>query len=613
MRPRTAALARPALSLPLPATCRPPATPWALGRITAGLIVALGALTSPAQAAPEPEAPNDSTASRPLRGPDVVNSSLDAQLFYQLLIGEIAARDGDLGTAYQLYLEGAKRQRSAQLFRKAVDIALAGRAGEQALTAARAWRTALPQDRDAAEFSAQILMALGRYDEMAEPVRAMLRNSPPGMLPGLLTGLPRSFLRISDRQRAAQLIDETTEPWRSGNGAQATAWTASAEGWLMAGQPDKARAALQQAQALNADEPAVALVASELMASHPDTEALITAQLARKPQDVVRLAYARRLIAGGRLADGARQLDAVVGNQPENVTALMTLAAVQVELRQLAPAETHLQKLLTLNTSRKEGQPAIDTETIYLLLAQVAELRKKPQDADQWLRMADPQQARIKVQTARARLLVQQGKMQEARQLLRQMPETEPRDGVVKAQAEAQLLKEAQAWTEARLVLQQANQRFPDDPDLMYEQAMVAEQIGQFDEMEALLRKVLMIRPQDASALNALGYSLADRNVRLPEARDLITRALAQRPKDPFITDSLGWLLYREGDLPQALKVLTEAYEQRQDADIGAHIGEVLWQQGDKAGAIRYWKDARQRDPGNRTLKEILLRLKPEL
>ncbi|MEY4429100.1 MAG: hypothetical protein RLZZ182_1789, partial [Pseudomonadota bacterium] len=182
---------------------------------TTALGLSLISLTpSQAFAAPLPTeqtAAAGAEAPAPQRGPGVVNSALDAQLFYQLLIGEIAARDGDLGTAYQLYLEGAKRQRSAQLFRKSVDIALAGRAGEQALSAARAWRTALPDDRDAAEFTAQILMALGRYDEVAEPVQAMLRNSAPNMLPGLLTGLPRSFMRISDRARAAQLIDEVTE------------------------------------------------------------------------------------------------------------------------------------------------------------------------------------------------------------------------------------------------------------------------------------------------------------------------------------------------------------------------------------------------------------------
>ncbi len=163
--------------------------------------------------------------------PPVNNSAMDATLFYQVLISEIQARQGDLGTAYQIYLDAAKRLRSAQLFHKSVEYALQGRAGEQALIAARAWRQALPQDRQAAEYAAQILIALGRPDEAADPIKAMLRLTPTATLPQVLGGLPRSLTRIADRKVLAQVVDEASAPWREPGKEIAQAWLASSEGW----------------------------------------------------------------------------------------------------------------------------------------------------------------------------------------------------------------------------------------------------------------------------------------------------------------------------------------------------------------------------------------------
>jgi tetratricopeptide (TPR) repeat protein len=151
------------------------------------------------------------------------------------------------------------------------------------------------------------------------------------------------------------------------------------------------------------------------------------------------------------------------------------------------------------------------------------------------------------------------------------------------------------------------------DPDLMYEQAMLAEKLNRLDEMERLLRQIMAQDPSYYNAYNALGFSLADRKMRLPEAKELILKALSFAPDDPFITDSLGWVEFRLGDLQNALKLLQKAYKGSPDAEIAAHLGEVLWQLNQRDEARKIWREGQRAAPNNETLQETLQRLKPEL
>jgi Flp pilus assembly protein TadD len=174
------------------------------------------------------------------------------------------------------------------------------------------------------------------------------------------------------------------------------------------------------------------------------------------------------------------------------------------------------------------------------------------------------------------------------------------------------VLREARQWREAFDVLAAASARFSDDADLLYEQAMMAEKVERTDEMESLLRRVIQLKPDNAHAHNALGYALADRSQRLPEARELIKRALELSPGDPFITDSLGWVEYRLNNRDEALRLLRGAYTLRPDVEIAAHLGEVLWQMGQRDEARRVFSEARARDSANDVLQETLSRLHAE-
>jgi Flp pilus assembly protein TadD len=209
--------------------------------------------------------------------------------------------------------------------------------------------------------------------------------------------------------------------------------------------------------------------------------------------------------------------------------------------------------------------------------------------------------------------LAKQGRLGEGRKLLQNLPGTTPAEVRLKLVAEVQLLRDnKQTKTAYDLLVSKAN---PSEPDfeLLYDQAMLAEKLGDVDEMERLLRQIIAAKPDYQHAYNALGYSLAERKVRLPEARQLILKALEFSPNDPFITDSLGWVEFRSGNNDEALRILQSAFSSKPDAEIAAHLGEVLWVTGKKDQAIAIWREGVAINAENETLLETLKRLRVKL
>ena len=178
--------------------------------------------------------------------------------------------------------------------------------------------------------------------------------------------------------------------------------------------------------------------------------------------------------------------------------------------------------------------------------------------------------------------------------------------------SEGALLREAKQPNSAFTLLDNALTKNPEQPDLLYETALLAEKLGKMDILESRLRKLIKLRPDSAQAYNALGYSFAERNIKLTEARELIDQALILQPDDPFILDSLGWVIYRQGDLPRALAYLEQAYAKRDDPEVAAHIGEVLWALGRKEDAKRFLKEAHQKNPDNESLSAAAKKFSPE-
>lgn len=609
-------------------------TPRRAARAAAGLglgavLALLGA--APAGAAPRlaqaaPAAPAASAPAPDAEDAPILNSPLDAPLFYQLLIGEIELRNGAPGTAFEVMLDAARKQRSEQLYKRAADIALQARAGEQALTAARAWRAALPGSLEAHRYVVQLLVAMGRPAETVEPLQSLIRRTPEPAQPGLIASLPRFFAGTGDRKAVPPLLEKVLQPHRAAPATRGAVLHALASAWLVADEPERALAAATEAQALDRSAESPALVGLQLMPRLPAAEALVTTHLQARPDNHgLRMLYARVLSAGQRYNDAIAQLEQVTRADPERATAWLTLGALQLELKQSREATASLETFLKLAGTPAAGQEASSDDEgaptnleqariqAWLMLAQAAEQQGDFPAAEAWLARVDNPQRALEVQQRRASLLAAQGKLGEARALIRQLPEKDEAGARAKLFAEVQLLRDAKQWQAASEVLGTAAARFPADVDIMYEQSMLSEKLGRLDEMEQLLRKVIELKPDHPHAHNALGYSLADRNLRLPEAKALIEKALSMSPGDPFITDSLGWVEYRMGNHAEAVRLLRQAYQARPDTEIAAHLGEVLWVMGQTEEARRIWREARGRDAGNDVLRETLARLRADL
>ena len=558
----------------------------------------------------------------------VDNSNIDAPLFYQLLIGEMQLREGEAGAAFQVILDAARRTKDEQLFRRATDIALQSRAGDQALVSAKAWRQTLPESLDALRYQVQLLVALNRPQETLEPLQALLKQTPPAERPSLITALPRFFARSADKAQIATLTEKVLSPYVDAPATRNAALVTNGRSWLAAQDNAKALALAQSAHAQDPTAEGPAILALELPAGDASAAAIVQGHLAAKPDsNGVRLLYVRALLAVPRFADATAQLESLTRTAPQLAQAWLTLGALHLQLREPAPAIVALQKYVELVQAggavpKPEAETADDdvpasTEDAltraWLLLAQAADLQGDFRGAEAWLAKIDDPQRALEVQTRRASLLARQGKLAQARELIRRVPEKTPADARAKLLAEAQVLRDAKQWAEANTLLAKANVQFTDDVDLIYEQSMMLEKLNKLDDMERLLRRVITLKPDHQHAYNALGYSLAERNVRLPEARTLIKKALDLSPGEPSITDSLGWVEYRLGNREEAVRLLRDAYRGQPDAEIAAHLGEVLWVSGKKDEARTVWREGRGRDAGNEVLRETLARLRVDL
>lgn len=583
-----------------------------LALLAAGLFGA-GAMT--ASAATSPEASKSASEAKP------INSELDAPLFYQLLVGELELSTGQAGVAYQVLLDAARRTKDEELFKRVVNIALQARAGDQALSAARAWRESLPASLPAQQMTIQLLALLNRPAEAVEPLRALLALNPPEQRGSVLAGLPRLFQRAAEPQRVLASFESLLQNASQQPETRLAAQVVLARLAMAAG--DKARAlSLSQNLARQFPEGDDSLqLALELMPDQPEAERLIEARLQITPDDhKLRLAYGRALARAQRPSDAAREFRAVTLKNPDQLTAWFALGTLELELRQPEAAETalleYLRRLEASSAEAQEEQAETHLEArqqSWLMLAQAAEQRGDLKAAEAWLIKVDSPQRRFEAQYRRASLMARQGRLPEARKLLQDLPEDSPEATRAKLMAESQLLRDRREWQLAYEVLARATARLPNETDLIYEQSMMAEKLGRLDEMETLLKRVIALKADHHHAYNALGYSLADRNIRLEEARGLIAKALSLVPSEPFIMDSMGWVEFRLGNKEEAQRLLRLAFEARPDAEIAAHLGEVLWASDKQDEARRVWAEGMRRDPKNEALLDTLKRLKVKL
>ena len=526
---------------------------------------------------------------------------LNEPTLYELLLGEIALQRGDYALAAKTYLDLARQTGDARIARRAVEVANQGKLPDLALEAAKTWQQIEPKSPAALQVVAALLISTKRVDE-AEPYLEKLLSAE-GVDP------ERGFLQLNrllagnpDKAANLRVVRQLAAKYPN----LAPAHLAIAVAASAAGDDAAAIAAARHAAQMRPDweAPAVAEAAVLQKRSTADAAKRLGDFVEKNPKSREgRLNYARALILDKRVPEARKQFESLLAANPGNNDLIYTVGLLAFQLKDYAVAEENMKKLVAAPTYR-------DPDQARYILGQIAEEQKQwPKAIDWYNQIQDGEQA-LPARLRTANAMAKQGKVDAAIAYLHKMSDDYPDQQVQVTVAEAQLMRDANRNKEAYELLGEALKGEPDQPELLYDYALTAERLEKFDVLEENLRKLIEVRPDHAHAYNALGYSFADRNTRLKEARTLIEKALELAPDDFFIMDSLGWVQYREGNLKGAVATLRRAYNGRPDAEIGAHLGEVLWMSGERTEANRVWQESLKTAPDNETLQKTIKRLR---
>jgi tetratricopeptide (TPR) repeat protein len=582
----------------------------------AALLAALSAAVAATAVAQSPLSPAiDPPATRKPAAPASRTDGLSAELFYRLMLGDVALQRGETALAARAYLEAARDARDPRVARRATEIALAARQRALAQEAAKLWAALDPT----AERPKQVVAALaagdvGRDaldtsgdDELKQRLTRLLADS---MLSG--GGVGEAFLQINrlfaqqaDKKAVYKLIRELAQPYPNSPEAHlAVALAAYNTGMDEAEVATAAMAEVDRALELRPGWDRGAVMKSELLGkrSTDAATAYLRDFLAANPDArPVAGALAQRFVEQRKYAEARALMQQLWDKDKSSRDLEFAVASIALSMKDYPEAE----RLFADLKSAKYGEPG----AMELYLAQIAEETKRYGEAIERYRAVEEGDRAWLAKLRIAAMLGKQGKIADARKWLSELPAVTIDERVQVRQAEAQLLRDGGDVAGAYAVLAAALETFPESPELNYDAALLAERLDRIEEAEARLRKLVALKPDDAQSLNALGYTLVDRTPRTTEGFALIERAHKLAPNDPFIMDSMGWALFRLGRLDEAETYLKRALAERPDAEIAAHLGEVLWAKGDRDRARAIWNAQLETNPDNAVLKETINRL----
>lgn len=560
------------------------------------------AQTAAAPSVEEREAKDRAAAEARLPKVELTKSMLN-----QLLKAEFAFRKGDWQGPYLTMLALAQQTRDPRLARRAAEMAGAARQGDDTLAAVRLWRELDPESDEATQYFVGMVVMSDNIAEVEPIFVERLKEAPADRRGLLLFQIQQLLGRAKDKEAAAAMLERVLAPYDN----TFEAHVVRAQAAFGRGDKEAAQRAAQAALAAKPDSEIAVLMMAQVLGDDAKVAPMLESFLKAYPQArEVRAAHARMLVSQKKYAQARAQFETLLESRPDDAGSLYALGVLATQMNDAKGAESYFTRFVEL-LGRNPNDPRDPTRAL-LILAQIADERGDTAAALAWLDKVpagtDPE-LQFSAQLRRAQLLGKQGDLKAGRKLLTGLKPAEPAQQAQVAAAEAQLLRDAGRALEAYAVMESATRRFPKNPDLLYDFALLAEKTGRVEVMEKVLREVMALAPDNHHAYNALGYSLAERNVRLEEAHALIAKALEMAPGDPFIMDSMGWVQYRMGNLDQAEKYLRDAYALRRDPEIAVHLGEVLFQKGQRAAAQALWREARARDPKNDTLRSTLARL----
>ena len=524
-----------------------------------------------------------------------------ARTVFQSLIGEFALQRGDIKLGVDAWSDLAQRTRDPKVIARATEVAGLARQYDRALELTKLWLEVEPDSVKAKQTESSMLIMANRIDELAPQLAAVLEQDKPNIGNNLLQ-LNRLLARHSDKKAVQNLVDRVAAPYD----ALPEAHLAMAQAAANAGDNLRALSETEKALLLRPDWEAAALARAQLQAKQSNLTAIdsLSDFVERNPTArEARLTLARLLISEKQYNESRKHFERLIKENPDNPEVIYPVAMLALQQGDTVTGRTQLEKLLTTDYP--------DKSTIHFFLGQLDQEQKKPEAALEQYRQVTSGEQYVPARARAAQILLQQGKPEEAREFLHSSRSSTPSEQTQLILAEAQLLREAGKLNDSFIVLEMALTSQPDNPELLYETALTAERIGKPEILETHLKHLLKLMPDHAHALNALGYSLAERNINLPEARVLIKKALSLLPEDPFIMDSMGWVLYRQGELAQALKTLEKAYSIKADPEIVAHIAEVLTAMERKDDARNRLNDAAKQFPDNEVINGALKKLQP--
>ncbi|HEX5345301.1 MAG TPA: tetratricopeptide repeat protein [Duganella sp.] len=564
--------------------------------------VAAAPQPAPAEAAAEP-----AVAEAPAPAPETLpNVELTGDLLYRITKAELEFKQGQWQGPFITMMALAQQTRDPRLARRAAEMALTAKQPQEGLSAIRLWRQLAPDSDEAMQFFLGFAVAADDLSEAEAVFEQRLKNAPPAARPLAMFQMQQYLLRAKDKAAAFALTERVLLPY---DGMLET-HLILAQGAFALNDAARARDEAGKALAIKPDSELAILTKAQVAGDMESAVKLLTGFLQTYPNArEVRAAYARILVDNKQFDEARKQFLLLLKDQPDNIATLYALGVMAMQANDLPEAEKYFSRFVTALEEHPNDER--DPSKALLILSQIAEQRNDLNAAYNWLEKVDGSDEKVYLaaRMKMAVLLARQGNVDQGRQLLAELKPTEAADQAQVFQTDAQLLRDAGDHRAAYVVLENAIKRYPDNPDLLYDYALVAEKLGHVDLMEKALRQVMIAAPDNQHAYNALGYSLAERNERLQEAYTLIDKALQMAPGDPFIMDSMGWVQYRMGKLDEAESFLRRAYALRNDPEIAVHLGEVLFAKGDVAGAQKMWKEAQAKDPKNDALKSTLARL----
>ena len=526
---------------------------------------------------------------------------LTGPLLYEFLLGDIAMQRSKPELAAQAYLDLAKKTRDPRVARRAAQLAYEARQYDTAVEAFKLWQDLEPSSPLAKQMLLSLLLSGGKLQEARPTLDAVLKADPANAGRTFSSVYPL-IARSPDKAATLEWMIEATRPYPEVAEAHLTV----AQAALAAGKKDLALTEAHRAVTLKPDWDVAAVFEAELYLSSEPSKGLELLKnfLEEHPANRdLRLYYARALLNQKQFAPAREEFQRLLRDKPDSPDLAFAIALISMQMGEFERAEQEMQLAL-----RKGGK---EESTVHYYLAQLSEARQNDATALEHYRQVKDGEY---VYTARLRevgLLDKQGKLGEAREVLRRAEAKNDQQRVQLVLIDAQLLREDKKYEASFQVLKQGLAKFPDQPDLLYQTAMAADKINKTELFEQLIRKLMKIAPDNAHAYNALGYSLLDRNVRIPEAMKLVEKAYQLAPDDAAIIDSMGWGEYLMGNLDKSEGYLRRAFTANPDPEIAAHLGEVLWKKGDKDGARKVWQDSAKANPDNEALKAVMKRFLP--